>query len=209
MLFQPQRIVAEPRWQPYNQYTAARLPNQNRYWLLDDGSLTARLTAVGRGDFAVQRLAQYWQVPLPSERRLLGLPARQLALIREVALLVKGTPVVFARSIFPISSLAGELAHLRKLKNRSLGSILFRHRGMHRSPFELAYIPGDSDYLPTHLHQREPAWGRRSRFAIAGKSLMVSEVFLKGFTPWPDVLPVHRSQRGTVEAANPPPKSVS
>jgi chorismate--pyruvate lyase len=202
-------IQREPTWQPERQYTASTLPPAMRYWLLDDGSLTNRLTVVGQGDFAVQRLAQSWQVPMPSEQRLLGLPLRQIALIREVALLVRGEPVVFARSVFPVSSLAGELAHLRKLQNRSLGSILFRHRGMHRSPFELAYIPGDSDYLPTHLHQREPAWGRRSRFAIAGKSLMVSEVFLKGFTPWPDVLPVHRSQRGTVEAANPPPKSVS
>jgi chorismate--pyruvate lyase len=142
-------IQREPTWQPERQYTASTLPPAMRYWLLDDGSLTNRLTVVGQGDFAVQRLAQSWQVPMPSEQRLLGLPLRQIALIREVALLVRGEPVVFARSVFPVSSLAGELAHLRKLQNRSLGSILFRHRGM------------------------------------------------------------HRSQRGTAEAANPPPKSVS
>jgi chorismate--pyruvate lyase len=31
--------------------------------------------------------------------------------------------------------------------------------------------------------------------------LLVSEVFLQPFTPWPAVLPVHRTQRGKVSAA--------
>ena len=72
---------------------------------------------------------------------------------------------------------------------------------MHRSPFELARVPGNSDYLPPALHQDAPAWGRRSRFDITGKALLVSEVFLEGFSPWPALLPVHRSQRGRVDAA--------
>ena len=49
------------------------------------------------------------------------------------------------------------------------------------------------------------AWGRRSRFTIGDKSLMVSEVFLQDFSPWPDTLPVHRSQRGKVNAEILPP----
>jgi chorismate--pyruvate lyase len=72
---------------------------------------------------------------------------------------------------------------------------------MRRSPFELARIDGDSDYLPPRLRQDEPAWCRRSRFNLAGGSVMVSEVFLRDFTPWPALLPVHRTQRGKVSAA--------
>jgi chorismate--pyruvate lyase len=72
---------------------------------------------------------------------------------------------------------------------------------MQRSPFELSLIPGDSEYLPAEFHQHSPAWGRRSRFDITGKKLMVSEVFLDCFTPWQATLPVHRSQRGRVNAA--------
>jgi chorismate--pyruvate lyase len=94
---------------------------------------------------------------------------------------------------------------LRYLRNKSLGAILFSHPGMHRSPFELALLPGSSDYLPKQLQQSTPAWGRRSRFRIGRKNLMVSEVFLEGFSPWPDALPVHRSQRGKVDAAIVPP----
>jgi chorismate--pyruvate lyase len=155
----------------------------------------------GYGEFSVQRLYQGWEVPLPSERVLLELPARQLALVREVALRLNGEAVVFARSVFPISSLTGSLAHLRRLQNKSLGAILFKHPGMHRHPFELALIAGNCHYLPEHLQQAEPVWGRRSRFEIAGKRLMVSEVFLETFTPWPQSLPTHRTQRGKVSAA--------
>jgi len=176
-----------------------------RAWLTDDGSLTGRLIGLGQGEFRVERLYQGWQVPLHSERGLLALPSRQLALVREVALLLADQPVVFARSVFPIASLTGSLAHLRRLHNRSLGAILFRHPSMHRSPFELAHMKGHSDYLPHALRQEEPAWGRRSRFDIQGKKLMVSEVFLRAFTPWPAVLPVHRTQRGKVSAAIVPP----
>ncbi len=195
------RIAAEPRWRPEAQFTSAELPPAHRSWLLDDGSLTGRLVRLDRGGFAVRRLYQGWEVPLASERRLLALPNRRQALVREVALLLAGQPVVFARSVFPISSLTGELGHLRHLQNRSLGAILFRHPLMQRSPFELSHLPGDSDYLPPELRQAMPAWGRRSRFDIRGKCLIVSEVFLQSFHPWDATLPSHRSQRGRVSAA--------
>jgi chorismate--pyruvate lyase len=195
------RVAKEPRWQPEGHFTCAALAPSLRAWLTDNGSLTARLMSSGRGEFSVQRLYQGWDVPLPSERRLLKLPARQLAMVREVALILGGDAVVFARSVFPISSLAGSLAHLRRLQNKSLGAILFKHPGMHRYPFELAHMAGDCDYLPEKMQQAEPAWGRRSRFEIAGKRLMVSEVFLEAFTPWQESLPAHRTQRGKVSAA--------
>jgi chorismate--pyruvate lyase len=202
-MFQPtrRRIDIEPRWQPLARYTCAALAPPLRLWLTDNGSLTERLIAGGQGDFSVQRLYQGWEVPLPSECTFLELPARQLALVREVALQLGGDAVVFARSVFPMASLGGSLAHLRRLQNRSLGAILFKHPGMRRSPFELALIPGDSPYLPEHLQQPEPAWGRRSRFDLGGKKVMVSEVFLSNFTPWQATLPVHRTQRGKVSAA--------
>ncbi len=199
------RIDTEPRWRPVGQYTSAELPPAYRFWLNDDGSLTGRLIELNRGEFCVRRLYQGWQVPLPSERRLLAQPPRQLALVREVALLLAGQAVVFARSVFPYSSLTGSLTHLRRLQNKSLGASLFSHPGMHRSPFELTRISGGSDYLPVALRQADPAWGRRSRFDIEGKGLMVSEIFLQPFTPWPAVLPVHRTQRGKVSAAIVPP----
>jgi chorismate--pyruvate lyase len=199
------RLTDEPRWRPTGRYTRAELPAASRSWLLDDGSLTVRLIELNLGEFRVQRLYQGWQLPQLSECKLLGVSPRQRALVREVGLMLADKTVVFARSVFPIASLTGDLAHLRYLQNKSLGAILFKHPGMHRSPFELARIGGDSDYLPTTLQQGTPAWGRRSRFVIGGRSLMVSEVFLESFTPWDSTLPVHRAQRGKVSAAIVPP----
>lgn len=195
------RVQREPRWQSVEQISSGNLPQAVRRWLLDDGSLTGRLIEQDRGPFRVRRLTQGWQVPLPSEQRLLDIPQRQVAIIREVALQQGPLTVVFARSVLPISSLTGRLAHLRRLRNRPLGAILFGNAGMRRSPFELARIAGDSDYLPEALRQAEPAWCRRSRFSLAGGRVMVSEVFLRDFEPWPALLPVHRTQRGKVSAA--------
>lgn len=195
------RIHNEPRWRSACQYTRSELSAASRTWLLDDGSLTVRLIKLGHGKFRVQRLYQGWQLPLLSECKLLGVSPRQRALVREVGLVLADKTVVFARSVFPVASLAGDLAHLRYLQNKSLGAILFKHPGMHRSPFELARIGGDSDFLPAALQQGTSVWGRRSRFVIGGRNLMVSEVFLESFTPWGSTLPVHRAQRGKVSAA--------
>jgi chorismate--pyruvate lyase len=191
----------EPRWQPQQRFTWAQLPVHQRYWLLDDGSLSARLSEQGRGPFGVLRISQGWRVPMASERRLLAMPQRQLAIVREVVLQQGEHRAVFARSVIPLACLQGSLAHLRRLQNKPLGAILFRHAGMRRSPFELARIQGKSDYLPALLRQKSTAWGRRSRFEVHGHSMMVSEVFLEGFQPWPATSPLHRSQRGKVSAA--------
>ena len=196
------RIAAEPRWRPVGRYTSATLAADVRVWLTDNGSLTGQLVASGRGEFRVQRLYQGWEVPLPSERRLLDLPPRQLALVREVALLLDSDAVVFARSIFPISqpALAAWPTCAACITRRwapSCSSI----RACIAHPFELARMAGDSDYLPPGLRQSAPAWGRRSRFEIGGKKLMVSEVFLQAFTPWHAALSMHRTQRGKVSAA--------
>ncbi len=193
-------LTAEPQWQPAQRFTRQQLPSAVRRWLLDDGSLTQRLQQLSGGDFRVRRLSQSWQRPRPSEQRLLNLPTREQALVREVELLCGGQPRVFARSVFPQRALHGDLRHLRRLENRSLGAILFAHCGVRRSPFELASITPEHHYIPEHLVQDAPAWGRRSRFDLGGHSLMVSEIFLEGFNPWDDFAPNHRSQRGRVRA---------
>ncbi len=172
-----------------------------RHWLLDTDSLTQRLQLDG-ARFSVQRRFQGWQQPTFSERHVLRLPARQVALVREVALLRNGIPVVFARSVFPSTTLTGELRWLRHLQNRSLGSILFSSSGLQRSPFEVARLSGDTALLPTDLHQKPPAWGRRSVFLLNQRSLLVAEIFLESFRPWCRLPSLQRSQRRWSSAKN-------
>jgi chorismate--pyruvate lyase len=174
----------DPHWKPLTGFTQARLPANARRWLLDQGSLTQRLLQVSNGAFRVQRLQQGWQLPLPSERRRLGLANRQLALVREVALLCHEQPWVFARSVIPQLTLRGPLRRLRQLQNQSLGALLFQDPLLGRSPFELAVLPGHSAYISSGLRQEASAWARRSRFEIQGKQMLVSEVFLEAFQPW-------------------------
>lgn len=164
------------------------------HWLLDTDSLTQRLQ-LGGASFSVQRRSQGWHKPTLSERKALKLPSKQLALVREVVLLRDGEPVVFARSVFPSTTLTGELRWLRQLQNRSLGSILFSSPGLQRSPFEVTRLPGSTPLIPRDLHQDTPVWGRRSVFLLNQRPLLVGEIFLESFHPWCERRSLQRSQR--------------
>ena len=90
------RPPADPAWRDLDTIPSGQLPPRSHDWLLDEGSLTERLIAASGGDFRVERLSQCWQQPLLSERRLLGLPGRQRALIREVVLRCREEPWIYA-----------------------------------------------------------------------------------------------------------------
>ena len=201
-------VVADPQLSPLSQSgprgrgegrVPAPLLGPVRCWLLDDGSLTQRLLDTGRR-FSLERWQQRWGTPRLDERRLLGMGHRDRAVIRQVVLRLDDLAVVYARSVFPASSLTGPLLRLRRLANQSLGAFLFARTDMRRSPFEVALLAGDDPYLPGPLQQDEAAWARRSCFTVAGRPLLVSEVFLKDFPRWHAPMPLHRSRRGQVSA---------
>jgi chorismate--pyruvate lyase len=172
----------EPLWQDYRHFTSSQLPCSTRHWLLDKGSLTQRLIKASHGQFRVQVLKQHWRQPLLSERSILDMAPREIAIIREVLLLCHNQPWVYARSVMPASSLNGRLRRLRKFDDSSLGEMLFREPSMRRHPFQLALIDGQSPHLPAQIQQPQTLWGRRSRFDLTGKPIMVSEIFLPAFT---------------------------
>ena len=161
------------------------VPAQWRDWLSDTGSLTQRLVDACQGDFSVQILGQELHRPRLSERRALGLPARRLALIREVVLLGAGVPWVYARSVIPLTTLTGRLRSLAHLDNRPLGALLFSDPSMRREPVEIACHTGSNSQMPMALGDfQDPMWGRRSVFRLDNKPLLVSEIFLPSFTPY-------------------------
>jgi chorismate--pyruvate lyase len=149
--------------------------------LLDKGSLTARLVRASKGEFKVKVLYQGWQRPRRSEVKLLGLPERQTAIVREVALCCHGEPWVFARSVIPVTTLTGRLRHLQKFDDSALGGMLFKDRSMRRTEYELADFSDYNGVLPEELSHRTAVFGRRSCFYLDHKPLMVSEIFLDGF----------------------------
>jgi chorismate lyase len=159
------------------------LPGALRPWLLDKGSLTERLIRASQGRFGVRVLRQQVTRPRLDEINALGIHHGRGALVREVLLLGNGTPWVYARSILPLTTLTGRLRSLKQLDDRPLGARLFADPSMHRGVMEIARIPAAS--LPANLASTASAlWGRRSLFFLDQKPLLVSEIFLPGFTPY-------------------------
>ncbi len=167
------------RWRPRRQLALhQRPPRVLHTWLDDGGSLTARLVALSEGQFRVEVLQQYLALPSREEQQALGMARPSRALIREVILMGCNQPWVFARSVLPLSSLSGRLRHLRKQRNRPLGAFLFSQPQLERSPIAVAAFNTHDGYLPASIPCPYPLWGRRSIFALDGKPLLVSEVFL-------------------------------
>ena len=169
-------------WQPL-----ARIPRSQRPplalqdWLNDSGSLTARLIAQCNGQFSVQVVRQMIGIPHLNECRVLGMKRPTLALIREVILCGNEQPWVFARSLLPLSSLTGNLRHLRKQGTRPLGAFLFSQPQLTRSAIAVARISRDHAYVPEPLLGDQLLWGRGSVFSLNKKPLLVTEVFLPAF----------------------------
>lgn len=186
MVVSPAIFLLEPRWQYRRYVRAARVPHTVRTWLYNDDSLTSRLKTSGAGKFRVEVLQQRFARIQRNEERVLGVPHRQHALLREVYLYCGDTRVVYARSVIPLSTLTGRQKRLATLGDKPLGGFLFACPSMQREEIELAELgEGDQiyDYALTDMEERpETIWGRRSIFRLAGKPLLVAEIFLPGIS---------------------------
>jgi chorismate lyase len=152
-----------------------------RRWLIDDGSLTARLKARYK-DFAVRPVLLKNAKSFTNESALLGLKANQHALIREVLLMGGNQPVVFAHSVLPHASLRGAWKRFGKLGNKPLGAALFANQKVKRTPLEykkLSACNPISMRVTEHLKTSPKAlWARRSIFSLNKAKILVTEVFL-------------------------------
>jgi len=145
-------------------------------WLLDTGSLTQQIIQFcchNNSQFSVQVLKQGAALPSVDEAIKLKMKTRQWAYIREVLLLCGETPVVYAKTIIPMSTLTGKQRQLAFLGNRPLGAYLFAQPKLHRDPIEISQV----------LHQQQRLWARRSAFYLEEKPLLVYEVFLPAILP--------------------------
>ena len=153
-----------------------------RKWLIDNGSLTARLKA-RYTDFAVQPVLLKNVKSFTDEAALLGLKASQNALIREVMLIGNKQPVVFAHSVLPHASLRGAWKRFGKLGNKPLGAALFANPKVKRTPLEYKKLSRHhpiSMGLAEHMQASPQAlWARRSVFSLNCAKILVTEVFLE------------------------------
>jgi len=159
-------------WQSYRRVPNLVLIPEWRRWILDTGSLTKRLIAISANHFRVEVLHQSVSTPVNNERHALNMKTRQMCLIREVALQCHQLPVVYARSVIPLTTLRGQERQLAYLGNKPLGAFLFQHHNMSRGPLEITtfshLLSGDDRF----------GWARRSVFYLNNRPLLVSEFFL-------------------------------
>ena len=173
-------ITLTAQWQSPSKSQLIGLPNNLSHWLLDQGSLTARLENHCH-NFRVELLGQQ-QILCPELEANELIKAGEPVLVREVVLYCDEVAQVFARSLLPLSSLVGEAKQLANLGSQSLGQVLFNNASLMRQDIELASFSIDSNVakfaMQLNQKNKETLWGRRSIFMLESKPLMVAEVFL-------------------------------
>jgi chorismate--pyruvate lyase len=172
----------EPNWQPWELFRHVGVTPEVEGWLRADGSLTRRVVQHCPHRFRVRVLCQGWGRPTPAERCRLGMDRVRAALVREVQLLCGATPWVFARTLIPVTTLQGAARRLAYLRDKPLAAVLFADPRVRRRHMEMAEL------RPRHwlyhsailsLNSAPPRlWGRRTLFYMAGRPLLVHEIFL-------------------------------
>ncbi len=146
-----------------------------RDWLVDSGSLTRRLVKLCGDQFQVKVLSESRESPRFDESKVLLMRDGEQARIRQVLLCWGDVPLVYARTVIPLSSLCGAARRLAYLKGQPLGALLFSSKGLKRGAIQMTQA--HSGVLSPELMDA-PVWGRRSVFYLAEKPLLVSEFFL-------------------------------
>lgn len=154
-----------------------------RPWLRDLGSLTARIQERCPA-FSVKVAFQGLRRLNRDEREVFRRSGVRLAMVREVYLYCRRTPVVFAHSVLDARDMRGAWRALAGLGRRPLGAALFADPRVRRYPLRQKKLNRSHE-----LHRRARAvlrrapvtlWARRSLFALHESPILVTEVFLPG-----------------------------
>lgn len=184
-------ITLTGQWQAPSDAKLSLLPERLQNWLLDEGSLTARLKNHSE-KFNVQVIGEQKQL-CSSAEACDFIKEGEPVLVREVILYCDDVPQVFARSLLPLASLTGKEQALANLGEQPLGQVLFNNPTLQRQRLELSSFNVDSSVAILAKALAEPLttlraselivpdlWGRRSVFILNNKPLMVAEVFMPG-----------------------------
>jgi chorismate--pyruvate lyase len=174
-----------PQWQAQASLLRNTLSPYLASWLFDSSSTTKRFRHEYHSHFQIHLLQQTWQPIQHHEKKLLRLYSNQKCLTRETALLHQNKIWMYARTIFPCTSLIDKGKEFKNLGKQSLGTILQQDRLLKRSPFEFALLrPGHFDYhraIQNLIAPPQQLWARRSIFHFYQKPILLTEVF---FDPW-------------------------
>ncbi|MYM30095.1 chorismate lyase [Duganella sp. CY15W] len=129
--------MRQTQWQPH--VLAVNAPSAYVPWLMEGGSLTARLKAHSQA-FRVQRLHQRSAICLTDEAARIGMHRPGRVWERDVLLRCDNTPAVFAHTVVPMSATATDWPLFSALGERSLGTTLFGDPVVRRGVLEFARL---------------------------------------------------------------------
>lgn len=150
-------------------------------WIQSQSSLTVKIKELGIA-FNLQLLNQTEQALTATEQALLA-STDSTALFREVLLKQGDTPLVYAQTIIPISTISGAEQNLAELGEQPLGQVLFQSSQATRGAIEYAKVTRScplGQFVEQQLGQTiaHNCYIRRSKFVLNHKPLLVSECFL-------------------------------
>jgi chorismate--pyruvate lyase len=170
-------VKSKQRWYRRHQLFNRSIPSPLVSWLFDTSSLTARLINLCGSGFSVRVISQHYQKLDSTEASAMALPQVDSALVREVVLCCNNQPLVYARTVIPVTTIKGSLRKYANMGNRPLGAMLFADRTMQREAVEVSVLPAAHN-ASQYTKSNDAIWGRRSVFRVSGKPLLVSEYFL-------------------------------
>lgn len=174
-------IELPENWQTAEDNELLALQKGIQHWVCAESSLTVKVKELGVS-FSVEVINQCYKSLSITTKKILN-TSDNVALIREVVLKQGDTPLIYAQTVMPESTIIGTEARLAELGNQSLGQILFQSHHATRGKIEISLVEKASplgSYIEQHLNQPiiEPCFIRRSIFHLNDKPLLVNECFL-------------------------------
>ncbi len=170
-------------WKPLTPENQSSIPAKLHHWLIDTGSLTAKLRKAC-DNFSVHLISQTQRTAKPHEVLLLELSDNDQLIDREVQLYCNTTPVVYARSLIPLKAISDRFDDLDSMGEKPLGEKIFSDPQLSRSPIEWSLLTS-KHALFQHAMENiattdlpDSIFGRRSLFYGAAKPILISEFFL-------------------------------
>lgn len=172
----------------WHEAAAGELNAREADWLLEPGSLTARIRArceqgfhldvIREGAAAPQEIPDIW-------------PYGSVARLREVTLSCENTALIFARTLIPDPASVKD-TWLLTLGSKPLGDVLFQSGGVRESGFEIARLTVNDELFRAAARQhaglsdkltrdaKDFIWARRSWVSLHGERILICECFLPG-----------------------------
>ena len=152
----------------WNSYEAIKHELKNaeiESWLLEQGPITKRIKSMKK--FRLELIQD--ELSEVKEDEILFLTTDDESIrVREVILYGNDTPMVFARTIIPNTTINKGLKELGEIGNKPLGDILF----------EKNIFSKEDIVFTTFKDGKSIFWGRKIKYSVKNQPFSVMEVFL-------------------------------